>query len=154
LIREAVADDAGDIARVINESNCRAYRSIIPPEYFRCPVVTREDVLRDMRVMRFFVYVVDGEVVGVAALHPKPGEGLGVIRWVYVDPKHQRRGVGTALVRYVESVARGLGLRKLRLVTHERAYWAIRFYEKLGYRTVAYVQRRAWRDVVMEKTIS
>ncbi len=154
MIRKAGPSDAGEIARVINVSNYRAYKGIIPEEFFKCPVITREKVLEEMGRMEFYVYEVNGKILGVAALEPRRGEGVGFVWHVYVHPEHQRRGVGTALMKRVEERARELGLRKLRLITHGRAYWAIRFYERLGFRVVDYVERVAWRDVLMEKVIS
>jgi len=154
MIREADISDVDYIVCVINESNYRAYRNIIPKEFFKHPVVDRNVILKDMEKMRFYVYEVNGRIVGVAALHPKPNEKIGIIRWVYVHPEHQRRGIGTALMKHIEEIARKLNLKKLCLVTHEKAYWAIKFYEKLGYRITSYVQRTAWRDVLMEKILS
>jgi len=78
---------------------------------------------------------------------------LELFRWVYVHPEHQHKGVGTALMKHVEGVAVRLGLEKLRLVAHEEAHWAIKFYERLGYRIVDHVRTAAWRDVVMEKRL-
>jgi len=153
MIREASVDDVDEIVHVINESNYHAYRSIIPDEYFKHPVVSRDEILEDMRRMRFYVYEVEGRIVGVAALQPKLDEKVGIIRWVYVHPEHQRRGIGTALIKHIENIALSLNLEKLRLVTHEKAHWAIRFYEKLGYRAVSYIQRIAWKDILMEKTL-
>ena len=152
-IRRAGIGDADDIAHVINESNYHAYKDVIPKGFFKHPVVSRDEVLEDMRRMEFYVYEVRGEIVGVAALHPRYSEGVGVVRWVYVHPRYQRRGIGTALMRRIEERARELGLRRLRLVTHGEAYWAIRFYEKLGFKIVGYVERAAWGDVLMEKSI-
>ena len=106
-----------------------------------------------MEKMVFYVYEVKGEIVGVAAIHPVPNEGVGIVRWVYAHPKHQRRGVGTSLMKCVEEEGRKMGLKKLRLVVHEKAFWAIKFYEKLGFKIVARVDRAAWRDNVMEKTL-
>jgi len=153
VIRRAGPGDAGEIAQVINAANYRAYRGIIPEEFFKYPVITRDKVLEEMGRMEFYVYEVNGRILGVAALEPRRGEGVGFVWHVYVRPECQRRGVGTALMKRVEGRARELGLRRLQLITHERAYWAIRFYERLGFRVINHVERAAWRDVLMEKTI-
>jgi len=153
MIREASVDDVDRIVEVINLSNYYAYRDIIPPEYFKHPIVTRDEILRDMMKMKFYVYEAGGRIIGVAALQPELGERVGIVRWVYIHPEYQRRGIGTTLMKHIESIAMNLNLEKLRLVTHEKAYWAIKFYEKLGYRIVGYIQRTAWRDIVMEKKL-
>ncbi len=56
-------------------------------------------------------------------------------------------------MKCVEEEGRKMGLKKLRLVVHEKAFWAIKFYEKLGFKVGARVDRAAWRDNVMEKTL-
>ncbi len=154
VIREADVNDVDDTVHVVNESNYRAYRDIIPKEFFKHPVVDCNTILKDMVKMRLYVYEVNGRIVGVAALHPKPDERIGIIRWVYVHPEHQRRGIGTALMKHIEEIARRLNLKKLCLVTHEKAYWTIKFYEKLGYRITSYVQRTTWRDMLLEMILS
>ncbi len=152
MIREASVDDAKEIAFVISISNYYAYRDIIPREYFRYPVVTEKDIVEDMKRMKFYVYVVNDRIVGVAALH-RVSDDVAWIRYVYVHPDYQRKGIGTALIRYIEDIARREKIKKLKLITHEKAFWAIRFYEKLGFKIVDRVKRAAWIDVVMEKNL-
>jgi len=153
MIRKATIDDVNEIAYVINISNYCAYKNIIPREFFKHPVVNRDKILEDMKRMEFYVYEINNRIVGVAALYPRYEEDRGIVRWVYVHPEYQRRGIGTVLMKYIEGRARTLGLRKLQLITHEKAYWAIKFYEKLGFKVVNYIERIAWRDVLMEKIL-
>ncbi|RLE92371.1 MAG: hypothetical protein DRN04_10510 [Thermoprotei archaeon] len=154
MIQKADAKDVNEIVSVINESNYQAYRSIIPPEHFKHPVVTHNQILRDMKEMIFYVYKLKDKVVGVAALKPLHEKRTGLVRWVYVHPKHQHKGIGSALIKHIEEEARKLNLKKLRLFTHEKAVWAINFYKKHGYRIVGYIQRTAWKDILMEKDIA
>ena len=153
MIRKATIDDVNEVAYVINISNYCAYKNIIPREFFKHPVVNRDKILEDMKRMEFYVYEINNRIVGVAALYPRYEEDRGIVRWVYVHPEYQRRGIGTVLMKYIEGKARRLGLRKLQLITHEKAYWAIKFYEKLGFKVVNYIERIAWRDVLMEKIL-
>jgi len=154
MIRKASIKDVDKIVSVINESNYCAYRNIIPPKYFKHPVVDHNQILKEMKKMKFYVYEVKNKIVGVAALEPLPQENIGLVRWVYVLPKYQRKGIGSALIKHIEKEAHKLNLKKLCLVTHEKAVWAIKFYKKHGYKIVDYIQRVAWKDVLMEKTIN
>ena len=113
------------------------------------PVLTLVELLKDFEKMTFYVCEVSGKVVGVCALYAE--EGRGRLRWVYVLPGFQRRGIGTALVKLAESEAKRAGIKELWLTTAEKASWALSFYEKLGYRVVRVVERSWGRDVVMEK---
>ena len=70
-----------------------------------------------------------------------------------MHPNHQHRGVGTSLMMCIEEEERRMGLKKLRLVVHEEAFWAIKFYEKQGFKVVARRDRAAWRDNIMEKIL-
>lgn len=56
------------------------------------------------------------------------------IELLYVDPPHQGRGVGTALL----AKARELSPRRLTLFTHQRNEAARRFYERRGFSAVAF----------------
>lgn len=58
----------------------------------------------------------------------------GLIDRLYVDPAHQRRGVGTLLL---DHAARTTGT-PLRLFTHQRNWPARAFYERHGFRAVAF----------------
>ena len=72
--------------------------------------------------MKFYVCEISNKILGAAVLYPRYSEGVGIVRWVYLHPDYQRKGIGTALMKYIEEIARKLGLKKLRLITHEKAH--------------------------------
>jgi GNAT superfamily N-acetyltransferase len=152
MIEKAYFDDVEEILSLINTSNREAYRNIIAQEHFREPVLSLEKLLEDFERKTFYVYKSGGRVVGVAALQIE-SEETGKIHWVYVLPEHQRRGIGTALVTCLEREGRGIGLRKLRLTTVEKARWAVNFYEKLGHDLADKIERPWGFDVFMEKEL-
>jgi GNAT superfamily N-acetyltransferase len=133
-VGRADARDIESVLHVINTSNSDAYRSIIPPEQFKDPILTVEQLRQEFENMIFFAYRFGNKPVGVAALRIDGGE-TGTVRWVHVLPKHRRKGVGTSLMRNIESEAKKVGLKKLRVAyVWEKAYWARSFYNKLGYK--------------------
>ncbi|KPV62422.1 MAG: acetyltransferase [Candidatus Bathyarchaeota archaeon BA1] len=150
MIEEASLDD--DILHVINISNREAYREIIPKEHFTEPVLSLEELLRDFERMTFYVYRFESRIVGVSALHVQ-SENTGRIRWVYILPEYQRKRIGTALVTYIEFKAREIGLKRLWLLTSEKACWAVNFYKKLGYKLTEKIEKPWGYDVVMEKDL-
>jgi N-acetylglutamate synthase-like GNAT family acetyltransferase len=135
MIDEVWTDRAKDILEVINTSNRTAFKSIIPKEHFREPVLTEEKLLEEWERMTFYAWESRGKIVGVAALQVL-GEGIGQVRYVYILPRYQRQGIGSALVTCVETKAKEKGLSKLKVLPMEKARWAVSFYERLGYRLV------------------
>ena len=91
-------------------------------------------------------------LLGVAALTDGP-ENTGRMRWVYVHPEFQRLGVGTALVVHLEEEARRAGFGEMRLRAADGAYWAISFYERLGYRVTGRTPRPWGADIEMRKSL-
>jgi len=132
MIEKTHLDNAEEILSLINTTNREAYKNIIPKEYFKVPVLSLEELFRDFERMTFYVYKSADRIVGVAALQIE-SEETGKLHWVYVLPEHQRKGIGTALVTYLERKAREMDLRRMRLRTIEKADQAVNFYKKLGY---------------------
>jgi ribosomal protein S18 acetylase RimI-like enzyme len=79
----------------------------------------------------FFVAVSEGAVVGTAM-----GGFDGHRGWLYtvaVRPDKQRRAIGSALVRRIETALGALGCPKLNLQVRPPNMGAVAFYESLGY---------------------
>jgi predicted N-acetyltransferase YhbS len=74
----------------------------------------------------------NGELVGCVALRPVDGSHGAVVhlRQMAVDPGHQGRGLGAAIVAFAGEVAADTGAREIILHARETA---VRFYEKAGY---------------------
>jgi len=146
---KAYTKDADAILFVINKSNSEAYRKIIPVEYFKEPVLTLEELLEDFKRMTFYVYKLEGRIVAVSALEIE-NETTGKLRWVYVLPKYQRKGIGTSLINYIERESGNMGLKKLRVPAIE-AHWTTNFYIKLGYKIVDRTWKLWGNHIVLEK---
>ena len=57
-----------------------------------------------------------------------------LIRHAYVLSSHQRRGIGAKLLKHLLNLARG---DDILVGTWEAPWWAIRFYERLGFQLVS-----------------
>jgi GNAT superfamily N-acetyltransferase len=153
FIRRLDVRDVMEALYVINKSNAEAYRKIIPPEYFKEPVFTYEEFLEKFNEMVFYGYELEGKIVGVAALQLL-NEYSGNIRFVYVLPEHQRKGIGTSLIAYIEAEARRLGLKYLTVPYVDiNAKWAINFYMKLGYKVVEKREKPWGYDLFFKKAL-
>jgi putative acetyltransferase len=76
----------------------------------------------------------DGEPAGLGVLVPANAE----LRACYVVPEAARKGVGSALVREIERIARENGLSRLNL---DSSVNAEKFYASLGYEVVTRGER-------------
>jgi GNAT superfamily N-acetyltransferase len=151
-VSEIPIEEAEAVRAVINGSNRDAYKSIIPSEYFREEVVSPDEMAEQFRKMTFYGYRHEEMLVGVAALEAEP-DAVARMRWVYVHPQFQRMGVGTELVRHLENTARIAGFVRMRLLTAEKASWAISFYQKLGYCVTGRMARPWGADTEMQKEL-
>jgi GNAT superfamily N-acetyltransferase len=72
-----------------------------------------------------------------------------------VEPSHQRRGIGSALMRWAESWAVRSGYAEIAVDTAEPATELISFYTRLGYRQIEYAQwhGKRYRSVILSKPL-
>jgi GNAT superfamily N-acetyltransferase len=120
---------------VINISNKESFCKVIPPEDFIEPYFTEETFKESFEKIDFFAYFENSKILGVAGLQIDES-GQGWVRLVYILPEHQRKGIGNKLVERIEQEAQKKGLQEITLYTFDKAIWAVRFYEKLGYEII------------------
>lgn len=90
----------------------------------------------------FYVFEVDGRVVGTAALNIC-WEDLAEVRSLAVHPEFNGRGVGRELVQSCLEEARRLGIRRVFALTYKQV-----FFEKLGFVVIEKSQlpHKIWGD--------
>lgn len=95
------------------------------------------EMLRD-----FYVFEVDGKVVGTAALNIC-WEDLAELRSLAVHPDYNGRGAGKELVQACLDEARRLGIHRVFALTYKQA-----FFEKLGFKVIEKSQlpHKIWGD--------
>ncbi len=128
MIRPCNQADVGRIHEVINDA-ARAYEGAIPADCYHQPYMPIDELEREARRMIFYGWEDDGRLTGVIGFEPI--RGVTLVRHCYVLPERQRRGIGSALVRHVMSLTT---TERLLVGTWGAAIWAIRFYEKHGFR--------------------
>ena len=135
VIRLVKRDDLEATLSVINATNKASYKAIIPPERFKDPFMSLDELEGEAERMDVFLCEEDNRAIGVGALEDR-GSGIGVVFRLYVLPAFQRSGVGSALLSHIERHARGLGISEILVWTDSKAVWAVSFYKRQGYAEV------------------
>jgi ribosomal protein S18 acetylase RimI-like enzyme len=111
----------------LSEKHRRWADDLIEKRWGSVKVVTRGRV-HDTSLLPGFVAVSGGEPVGLATYDIAGDE----CEMVSLDSLAEGIGIGTALVRAVEGVARSSGCRRLWLITTNDNLAAVGFYQKRG----------------------
>lgn len=131
MIRRCTDGETATIESIINEA-AEAYRGVIPADCWHEPYMPRKELEAEIAAgVDFWGWEDEGVPVGVMGLQRV--HDVTLIRHAYVRPSHQSRGVGRALLHAL--VAKSSGT--LLVGTWAAATWAIRFYERHGFRLVA-----------------
>jgi uncharacterized protein len=119
--------DGGEIYQVVNDASKR-YKGIIPDDRYREPYMPKEEVLAEMRRMRFYGYRKETKLIGVMA--KERIKDVTLIRHAYVLREFQHQGIGSRLLAFIE---KGVDTEWLLVGTWNAATRAIDFYEKFGF---------------------
>jgi N-acetylglutamate synthase-like GNAT family acetyltransferase len=130
LIRKSLEVDVAAILAIINDA-ARAYRGVIPVDRWHEPYMSTEELASEIAGgVAFWVAEQEGRLLGVMGIQDKGDVAL--VRHAYVAPTTQRTGVGTRLLRHVESLVD----KPLLIGTWAAASWAIEFYRRNGFTIV------------------
>jgi GNAT superfamily N-acetyltransferase len=120
---------------IINQA-ALAYKGVIPADCWQEPYMPAEELQAEIAAgVSFWGYESEGRLLGVMGRQDLVGVTL--IRHAYVDPGGQRQGVGARLLTRLLQEITGPVL----VGTWAAAWWAIRFYEKHGFRLVTQAEK-------------
>jgi GNAT superfamily N-acetyltransferase len=130
MIRPCDDADFESIHAIINDA-AAAYRGVIPADRWREPYMSHDDLRREMAAgVRFWGYAEDGPLLGVMGIQDV--QDVTLIRHAYVRTADRGRGIGGKLLGEL----RQLTDRPVLMGTWAAAEWAIRFYQRHGFRLV------------------
>lgn len=130
MIRLCSDADFSAIHSIINDAAV-AYRGIIPADCWHEPYMSQVALTREIDSgVRFWGTEQDGVLVGVMGIQDV--KDVTLIRHAYVRTASRRGGIGARLLEHLRTQAR----KPLLIGTWAAAHWAIRFYEKHGFRVV------------------
>jgi len=131
VIRKLSSSDFDSILRIINNA-AQAYKGVIPDDLWKEPYMSSEELRHEIDSgVEFYGWFENDVLLGVMGIQ-FVGD-VTLIRHAYVLPEHQRRGIGSKLLRHLISLAK---TSEILVGTWANATWAIRFYEKHGFKLV------------------
>jgi GNAT superfamily N-acetyltransferase len=124
--------DFNAILHVVNDA-AEAYRGVIPEDRWKEPYMPAEELSEEIESgVEFYGWKEDGLLVGVMGIQPV--NDVTLIRHAYVLTSRQQRGIGEKLLMHLLSMAR---TSEVLVGTWEASSWAVRFYEKHGFRLMS-----------------
>ena len=131
MIRPCTQDDFEAIYEIVNDA-AQAYKGVIPADRWHEPYMPREELQHESDVgVQFWGYEENGELVGVMGIQDV--QDVTLIRHAYVRTTQRRKGIGGRLLSHLLTLTDC----PILIGTWAAATWAIRFYEKHGFRLVS-----------------
>ena len=135
MIRKSVDDDFAAMLAIINDA-AHAYRGVIPADRWHEPYMPADELSKEIaNGVVFWVAEHEGRLAGLMGIQDKGDVAL--VRHAYVASDMQKSGVGTTLLRHVQSLTDN----PILIGTWAAAAWAIEFYRRNGFTVVSTTQK-------------
>nr|HID57692.1 N-acetyltransferase [Desulfobacterales bacterium] len=131
MIRRCDNNEFETIYSIINDA-ASAYKGVIPADCWKEPYMSKRELLDEINDgVAFWGYEDNGELIGVMGIQQV--QDVTLIRHAYVRTARQNQGIGRRLLSHLRTMT----TRPVLIGTWADAVWAIRFYEKHGFRLVS-----------------
>lgn len=131
MVRLCREDEFDVIGAIVNDA-AQAYKGAIPADCWKEPYMPPGELRHEMNDgVEFWGCEEDGVLLGVMGIQQV--RDVTLIRHAYVLTANRNQGVGSALLSHLRSQTS----RPLLIGTWAAAAWAVRFYEKHGFRLVS-----------------
>ena len=135
MIRKCKQSESDIIHEIINDG-AQAYKGVIPADRWHEPYMSQEELKQEIvGGVVFWGFEADQKLVGVMGIQDKGDVNL--IRHAYVRTRSRKQGIGTQLLKHLESIDG----KPILIGTWADAIWAIAFYQKNGYRVVTETEK-------------
>jgi GNAT superfamily N-acetyltransferase len=132
MISKLQPTETKTILQVVNDA-AEAYKGVIPDDRWKEPYMSTEELGKEIENgVEFYGWLEDNVLTGVMGIQRV--NDVTLIRHAYVLTKRQRKGIGKKLLEHLVNMAR---TSEVLVGTWEAAYWAIRFYEKHGFKLLS-----------------
>jgi GNAT superfamily N-acetyltransferase len=132
MIHKLTNTNFQDILNVVNNAAV-AYKGKIPADRWKEPYMSPVELKEEIqRGIQFYGYIENNTLIAVMGIQPV--NYVTLIRHAYTLTNQQRKGVGEKLLNYLLSLAK---TDSILVGTWETASWAIKFYEKHGFKPLS-----------------
>ena len=130
-IRQCSDRDFETIYSIINEA-AKVYKGVIPEDRWKVPYMSKDELKHEIDAgVMFWGFQENNQLIGVMGIQHV--QDVTLIRHAYVRLQKQQRGIGRKLLTEL----RKKSSRPILIGTWANAAWAIRFYEKHGFKRVS-----------------
>ena len=120
---------------IINDA-AESYRGIIPADRWQEPYMPLDELMSEIEgCVEFQGLEQGGELRGIMGMQDRGDVTL--MRHAYVRTQEQGRGIGTKLLRHLETLTH----KPILIGTWAAATWAVAFYERNGYVCVSHEEK-------------
>lgn len=144
MVRRCTRLDEPAILETINDG-AEAYRGVIPADRWHEPYMSRQALAAEIAAGVQFWCWEDADTIA-AVMGVQVVRDATLIRHAYVRRTHQRSGLGGTLLQQLSRDVNGA----LLVGTWAAAQWAIRFYERHGFRLVGEEEKNRLLDTYWE----
>ena len=143
-IRRCGPADVPAMFEIVNDA-AQAYKGVIPADCWTEPYMPLHELESQIRDgVEFWGYDQDGQLAGVMGIQDRGDVTL--VRHAYVRTSQRRGGIGAKLLEHLVTLTG----KPILIGTWTTATWAIRFYEKHGWRVlprpeIERLLRKYWR---------
>jgi N-acetylglutamate synthase-like GNAT family acetyltransferase len=135
LIRKCTENDFDQMFEIINDA-ARAYKGVIPADRWHEPYMPSEYLRHELDSgVVFWGYEEQGRLIGVMGIQDV--QDVTLIRHAYVRTAQRSKGVGGKLITYLKTLI----TRPALVGTWIAATWAVRFYERHGFKLVTWEEK-------------
>ncbi len=127
-----------DNSIIANEENRKYWLEVV----YKLLAENRDALIiaeENSKIIGYLLYKLD-------ASYPfKVKEKWSYISDIYILPEYRRKGIGKALINYLEEILRKNGINKIRLLVWGENIPALEFYKKLDFKIVGYLLEKYLR---------
>ena len=148
-IRPANIIDMPKVASIVS-SSADWYEKFVHPDDMDQHDVGIVWALKNYFHRNFFVGETEDEVIGTISMQEV--EDYAYLGYIYLDTEHVGNGYGKKLMNFAKKQAKQKGLKGMVLIAHPEAKWAVKAYEKFGFKCIAETDTDVlkWNDGALE----